>query len=66
VSGTGIKTEPYASLQLTPDSQPSQDHATQFFTGKMPFLLPNQQHQSTEGKYPLIKISNLFINCNYS
>jgi len=21
-----------------------------FFTGQMPFLLPNQQHQSTEGK----------------
>ena len=21
-----------------------------FFTGRMPFLLPNQQHQSTEGK----------------
>ena len=26
------------------------NHAsTQFFTGPMPFLLPNQQHQSTEG-----------------
>jgi len=24
-------------------------HTTQFFTGRMPFLLPNQQHQSTEG-----------------
>jgi len=23
---------------------------TQFFTGRMPFLLPNQQCQSTEGK----------------
>jgi len=23
---------------------------TQFFTGRMSFLLPNQQHQSTEGK----------------
>jgi len=22
---------------------------TQFFTGRMPFLPPNQQHQSTEG-----------------
>jgi len=21
-----------------------------FFTGRMPFLLPNQQHQSTQGK----------------
>jgi len=25
-------------------------HTTQFFTGQMPFLLPNQQRQSTEGK----------------
>jgi len=23
---------------------------TQFFTGRMPFLSPNQQYQSTEGK----------------
>jgi len=23
---------------------------TQFFTGRMPFLPPNQQHQSTEGE----------------
>jgi len=23
--------------------------STQFFTGRMPFLPPNQQHQSTEG-----------------
>jgi len=27
------------------DSNPT----TQFFTGRMPFLLPNQQRQSTEG-----------------
>jgi len=30
---------------LEPDN-----HATQFFTGWMPFLPPNQQRQSTEGK----------------
>jgi len=24
-------------------------HTTQFFTGRMPSLLPNQQRQSTEG-----------------
>jgi len=24
-------------------------HPPIFFTGRMPFLLPNQQHQSTEG-----------------
>jgi len=27
------------------------NHAMQFFTGRMPFLPPNQQHQSTEA-YP--------------
>ena len=29
--------------------QPRQQPTTQFFTGRMPFLPPNQQHQSTEG-----------------
>ena len=29
--------------------QPRQHPITQFFTGRMPFLLPNQQRQSTEG-----------------
>jgi len=39
----------YASLHLAPDRQPCQQPATQFFTGRMPFLPPNQQRQSTEG-----------------
>ena len=45
---------PYASLHLT----------TQFFTGQMPFLSPNQQRQSTEGTlaalttYTLTKLLN--------
>jgi len=30
-------------------STPHQHTATQFFTGRMPFLPPNQQHHSTEG-----------------
>jgi len=30
--------------------QPHQHPTTRFFTGQMPFLPPNQQHQSTEGK----------------
>jgi len=29
--------------------QPCQHPATQFFTGRIPFLPPNQQRQSTEG-----------------
>ena len=40
---------PYASLHLAPDRQ---YYTTQsFFTGRMPFLPPNQQRQSTEGKF---------------
>ena len=31
-------------------AKPCQHPTTQFFTGQMPFLLPNQQHQRTEGK----------------
>jgi len=31
-------------------NQHHQQTNTQFFTGHMPFLLPNQQCQSTEGK----------------
>jgi len=40
---------PYASLHLAADRKLRQQPTTQFFTGRMPFLLPNQQRQSTEG-----------------
>ena len=42
---------PYASLHLAPDRQPRQHRTPKlsFFTGRMPFLPPNQQRQSTEG-----------------
>jgi len=30
-------------LHLTPDGEPRQHPTTQFFTGRMPFLPPNQQ-----------------------
>jgi len=43
---------PYASLHFAPDRQPRQYLTTQFFTGRMPFLPPNQQRQSTEGTNP--------------
>jgi len=46
---------PYASLHPAPDRQPCQHPTTQFFTGWMPFLPPNQQHQSTEGSKINIK-----------
>jgi len=41
----------YANLHLDPDTQPCQHPTTQFFTGHMPFLPPNQQRPSTEGSY---------------
>jgi len=49
VSGNGIcwvicKSAPHPR-------QPRQHPTTQFFTGRMPFLPPNQQRQSTEGTY---------------
>jgi len=40
---------PYARLHCAPDRQPCQHPTTQFFTGRMPCLPPNQQRQSTEG-----------------
>ena len=41
---------PYANnLHLAPDRQPHRHLITQFFTGRMFFLTPNQQCQSTEG-----------------
>jgi len=33
---------------------------TYFFTGQMPFLLPNQQHQSIEGSYVAIESGRVF------
>ena len=39
-----------AKLQSNPHHQQTN---IQFFTGRMPFLSPNQQCQSTEGKYTL-------------
>jgi len=40
----------YASLHLAPDRKPHLHPTTQFFTGQMPFLLPNQHRQSTKGE----------------
>ena len=41
---------PYASLHLAPDRQPRHHPTTLFLSGRMLFLPPNQQRQSTEGK----------------
>jgi len=38
-----------------------------FFTGRMPLLMPNQQHQSTEGmKHCSISVVNLFSSQLFS
>jgi len=56
VSGSGIS---WAICKSAPCSrQPCQHPTTQFFTGWMPFLSPNQQRQSTEGKS-----TKWLINC---
>ena len=46
-----VSAGPYASLHLAPDRKPCQHPTTQFFTGRMPFLLPNQKRQSTGGNH---------------
>ena len=52
VSGSGIS---WAICKSAPCSRqiPCQHPTTQFFTGRMPFLPPNQQRQSTEGITPV-------------
>ena len=48
VSGSGI----WAICKSAPHPrQPRQHPTTQFFTGRMPFLTPNQQRRSTKGKF---------------
>jgi len=47
VSGSGIS---WAICKSAPHSRQTRRHPTiQFFTGRTPFLLPNQQRQSNEG-----------------
>jgi len=39
----------WAMCKSAPRSRQTHQHPTTCFTGRMPFLLPNQQRQSTEG-----------------
>ena len=55
---------PCASLHLAPDRQPRQHPTTLFFTGRMPFLPPNQRRQSTEGTYIKLNKINKFSTGN--
>ena len=50
VSGSGISWTIYKSAPCSRQIT-CQHPTTQFFTGRMPFLPPNQQRQSTEGKW---------------
>jgi len=47
---TVASAEPYASyLHFAPEDNHASTLISQIFMGRMPFLTPNQQHQSTEG-----------------
>ena len=54
--GSGISIR--KSFALRSDRQPCQHLITQVFTGRMPFLPPNQQRQSTEGKSHLTHLTD--------
>jgi len=47
--GGGADNCSYTTYKAPVNSSPSTTN-TRLFTGQMPFLFPNQQHQSTEGK----------------
>jgi len=52
---------PDASLHLAPDRQPRQHPTAQVFKGQMPFLLPNQQCQSTEESNHAKIVDTIFL-----
>ena len=56
-SDSGISWAICKSLHLAPGRQPRQHLTTQFSTGRVPFLPPNQQRQNTEGMYVRINAS---------
>jgi len=49
-SGSGISWATCKSAPLSRQITMPAPHHSVFFTGRVPFLLPNQQRQSTEGK----------------
>ena len=59
-SGVAVASaRPYANhLHFAPDRQPCQHLITQVFTGRMPFLPPNQRRQSTEGNAKALNNNN--------
>ena len=56
---------PYAKLTWPQTDNHTSTPPLKFFTGRMPFLPPNQQRQSTEGKYKYkYTKDNLNVNMN--
>ena len=51
VSGSGISWAIWKSAPRSRQITTSAPHYSSFFTGRMPFLSPNQQRQSTEGSH---------------
>ena len=64
VSGSGIS---WAVCKYAPHCRQipadSQHPTTQFFTDRMPFLLPNKQHQSAEGLCVQLSPSDISADC---
>jgi len=62
--GSGGNNRRHKSCKAPVKSSPPTNQHPVYFTGRMPFLSPNQQCQSTEGKIKLIK-QLILININY-
>ena len=64
VSGSGIS---WAICKSAPCSRQTTMPAptTQFFTGRMPFLPPNQQRQSTEGNFCSLNKNSIYCTSNW-
>jgi len=58
VSGSGISWSMCKSASRFRQIIMPVPHHSSFFTGRMPFLPPNQQRQSTEGKFLKLQIKS--------
>ena len=64
VSGSGTSWAMYKSAPRSRQITMLASHHSVFFTGRMPFLPPNQQHQSTEGTATQCKQNQQFNTCS--
>ena len=63
VSGSGISWAICKSTSCSRQITMPVPHYSVFFTGRMPFLSPNQQRQSTEGRYYSLLLTVYIFNC---